>query len=196
MSEPPFHDPNDPLPEDPQQMLAAISREAWAGFLFLFNYGLVWFGIGWFAQVVRMTRFPFLCGLVLGLLIAWSMACSPMLPKTGWQVSDAEVARLRGELGQDLTAEQVRDPAIDVKAELTVPCLRMLEICWAGMPWYWKALGSVPLGCTQFWLQVWRDQTTGRIVDVDKTALSFTCVLSPQFVKDHEREHLDGMLHQ
>jgi hypothetical protein len=142
-----------------------------------------------------ITRHGFACGLVCGLLIAWSMACSPMLPKTGWQVSDAEVQRLRDTLGADLTAEQIRNPRIDYQFEVTVPCLRMLEICYAGMPWYWIALGSVPLGCTQFWLQAWRDPKTNAITEVNKTAIAYTCALTPGFVKAHEREHLDGMLH-
>ena len=141
-----------------------------------------------------MTRSPFICGLILGLLIAWSMACSPMLPKEGWHVSDEEVARIQRELGSDVPAEAIRNPKIDYQHEVTVPCMEMLRICYEGMPWYWKALGSVPLGCTKFWFHAWREGT--KVTETAKTGIAYTCSLSPGFVRSHEREHLEGMLHK
>jgi len=143
-----------------------------------------------------MHRHPFACGLVCGLLIAWSMACSPMLPQQGWHVSDADVARIQRELGHDVPAAAIRDPKIDYQFEVTVPCAEMLAICYPGLPLWQKALGGIPLACTRFWFHAWREPPLNYVVETAKTAIAYSCWATPEWANAHEREHLDGMLHE
>lgn len=130
-----------------------------------------------------------------GLCVAWSMACSPMAPRSGQaDIPDAEVARLQDLLGMDLKPEQVRSPVIDYQFENTVPCAEMLRICYAGLHPVWKVMGGVPLGCTKTFLGTDRDELN-YITGTWKTSISYVCELTPDFVRAHEAEHRKGMVH-
>jgi hypothetical protein len=124
--------------------------------------------------------------------------CSNMLPMTDkvWDVSDQEVRRRQDEVGADVSPEQIRNPVIDYKFEVAVPCLEMLRICYKGVPWYLKALGSVPMACTATWVQVERDPKTTHVTWVGKTAIAYSCWATPGIVMSHERQHLEGEAHR
>lgn len=124
--------------------------------------------------------------------------CSNMLPMTDhvWDVSDKEVARMQRELGADVTAEQIRNPVIDYKFEVALPCWEMLRICYRGVPWYLKALGSVPMACTTTWIQIDRDPVSNVVTWVGKTAIAYSCWFTPGVAMTHERQHLDGEAHR
>ena len=131
---------------------------------------------------------------IVGLLFL--SGCSAFAPehRVFADMSDEEVARVQGVLGQDTRPEMIREDRIDFSAEVTVPCSEMLSICYGGMHPLWIALGSVPLACTKFWVGADRD-ALGYVVGLWKTAVAYGCSLTPEWAWEHERRHLKGMGH-
>ena len=113
--------------------------------------------------------------------------CSAMLPMTHdlkAVLSDKDVIRIAAETG--LTADQVRDPVIHEVNEVRLSCMNMLAKCFPSVPWYMKAIGSIPLACTEI-----RQLPTNV-----KTATIYSCWWTDPMTMAHERQHAKGEMHK
>jgi hypothetical protein len=132
----------------------------------------------------REIGYTKLATLLLTCLLA---GCSSMLPMTHdlkAVLSEQDVTRIAGETG--LTAEQVRDPVIHEVKEVRLSCTGMVAKCFGSMPWYMKAIGSIPLACTEI-----RQLPTNI-----KTATIYSCWWTDPVTMAHERQHAQGDMHK
>lgn len=128
----------------------------------------------------------FAAGIVMGLFLAWSMACTGMLPMTGdlkSVIPDSEVKRIAAIT--KLTEDQVRDQTIHEVHEIRLSFWQMLAECYPGVKWYMKLLGSLPLACTKIFQQPWNN----------KVALIYYWGPLAVFTLEHERRHAKGETH-
>lgn len=124
--------------------------------------------------------------IVAAVLGATIVGCTSMLPMDSTVTStlpESEIQRIMERTGVSL--EQVLDPTIHRVDEQEMGCWELIKTCWSGLPWYLKALGSVPLACTTIYQ--WPDGT--------KSATINHCWWTTDGVMEHEREHTKGHGH-
>jgi hypothetical protein len=123
--------------------------------------------------------------IVVGLLVLFNSGCTTWLPMTETlsALPEKDVARIVQETG--VPAEVVRDPTIHRVSEVELGCWQLVQKCWPGVKWYMKALGSVPLACTEIW----------QMADHTKEARIYTCWWTTAGTLAHEREHARGKTH-
>jgi hypothetical protein len=111
--------------------------------------------------------------------------CTSMLPMTETisQMPEDDVQRVAMATG--LTEAQVRDPTIHEVHEVRLSFTQMLDECYPNIPWYMKALGSVPLACTKIIQQPWNE----------KVAIIYYGWYTDPWTMAHEREHAQGKTH-
>ena len=120
------------------------------------------------------------------LLLAATSGCTSMLPMTHnitAAIPEDKVAEIMERT--KVSREQVLDPTIHRVDENKIGCWEMVRMCWPSMPWYLKALGSVPLACTTIYQ--WPDGT--------KSATINHCWWTDGATMAHEREHTQGKGH-
>lgn len=117
------------------------------------------------------------------LLLAATSGCTSMLPMTHGAFAEKDVGRVAQATG--LPEEVVRDTTIHVVEEQRMGCFQMVKKCWAGVKWYMKAIGSVPLACTELW----------QIPDGTKKAIIYSCWWTDPVTMAHERKHAEGEGH-
>jgi len=124
--------------------------------------------------------------IVMAAAAGLCMGCTSLLPMTDdlkSSLSEGEVKRIAAIT--KLSEADVRDPKIHEVHEVKLSCWQMVQECYPGMPFYMKALGSVPMGCTKIIQQPWNE----------KVAIIYSCWLTDPITMKHERQHAKGEMH-
>lgn len=125
-------------------------------------------------------------GVLFGVFISFSMACTSMLPMTGdlkSTIPELEIKRVASIT--HLTEDQVRDPTIHEVHEIKLSFWQMQAECYPSVKWWMKLLGSFPMACTKIIQQPWNE----------KVALIYYWAPLAPFSLEHERRHAKGETH-
>lgn len=123
--------------------------------------------------------------------------CGSLLPMHDTKYSQDDLNRAQHVLyAYDIPAERfaqmAHKPAEEFTFEVKMPCLEVVAWCSDGADFLDKI--NVPVACVKTWLGADKD-AMGYTTGLWRTRISYTCDLTPEFIVNHERKHLNGKDH-